>query len=217
MKLSNETREVLKNFANINQNLLVKTGSGIATMSAMKNIVATTKVNESFDKDFAIYDLNEFLSALSLFEDPELSFGDLDVVIKNDQNNLRYMYSDSSMITTPKTDIKMPDAELTFDLTQDTFGSLQKAAAVLGVPDLVLTVDSNSTCRLQVTDRKNDTSNVYSVDIDCQTSLSEGTFSFKVENLKLLSGDYTVELSTKGISRFTHKSKDLVYFIALEV
>jgi len=107
-------------------------------------------------------------------------------------------------------------------LTQDTFGSLQKAAAVLGVPDLVLTVDSTSTlpystCKLQVTDRKNDTSNVYSVDLDCQTSLSEGTFSFKVENLKLLSGDYTVELSTKGISRFTHKSKDLVYFIALEV
>ena len=76
MKLNSGTLNVLKNFATINQNLMIKEGSTITTMSAMKNIVAKASVEETFPKQIAIYDLNEFLSSTSLFKQPVIDFED---------------------------------------------------------------------------------------------------------------------------------------------
>jgi hypothetical protein len=100
MNLSNETVSVLKNFATINQNLVIKAGSSISTMSAMKNIVATAEVKEVFPTEFAIYDLNEFLAALSLFEKPSLDFNNDFVVMTENGTSLKYWYSDPSVVTT---------------------------------------------------------------------------------------------------------------------
>ena len=118
MKLSNDTKEVLKNYATINANLLVSPGNKIATMSQMKNIVSTATVSDTFDTDFAIYDLNEFLSALSLFNDPELTFNDQSVRIAQGSQDLTYFYSDPSVVTTPKTEISMPSVDASFTLTR---------------------------------------------------------------------------------------------------
>ena len=160
MKLSNDTKEVLKNYATINANLLVSPGNKIATMSQMKNIVSTATVSDTFDTDFAIYDLNEFLSALSLFNDPELTFNDQSVRIAQGSQDLTYFYSDPSVVTTPKTEITMPSVDASFTLTKDTFNQVLKAAAVLGVPDMVLDIGEDSIMDLRVSDRKNDTSNL---------------------------------------------------------
>ena len=217
MQLSNDTRDVLKNFSTINQNLLVKSGNVINTMSAMKNIVAKATIPDTFDNEFAIYDLNEFLSAMSLFKSPTLDFGDQSVRLNEEGggSSLKYFFSDPSVVTTPKTEITMPSVDVEFTFTQDTFSAIQKASAVLGVPDVVLKGTAGGDIELTVTDRKNETSNDFSIVVG-ENSPSDFTYFFKVENLKLLSGDYKVEVSQKGISRFTNMTKDVEYFIALE-
>ena len=215
MKLSNDTREVLKNYASINANLLVKEGNQIATMSQMKNIVSIATLPDTFEKEIAIYDLNEFLSAMSLFNDPDLKFGDNSVRIVEGGQSLKYFYSDPTVVTTPKSDITMPDSDAKFTLKQGVFNQLVKASSVLNVPDMVLDIDENGTMGLRVSDRKNDTSNNFSVEVGDGGTPNQ-KFYFKVENLKLLSGDYEVEVSSAGISRFKNINKSIEYYIALE-
>ena len=217
MKLSNDTKEVLKNFSTINQNLLVKNGSVIGTMSAMKNIVSKATIPDSFNNEFAIYDLNEFLSAMSLFKDPTLTFDEKSVRFSEEGggSKLTYMFSDPSIVTAPKTEITMPSVDVEFTFTQDTFNQILKASAVLGVPDVVLKGTTGGDIVLTVTDRKNETSNDFSIVVG-ENSPTEFTYFFKVENLKLLSGDYKVQVSSKGISHFSNVSKSIEYFIALE-
>ena len=216
MKLSNDTREVLKNFSTINQNLLVKNGNTIGTMSAMKNIVSKATIPDTFNNEFAIYDLNEFLSALSLFKDPTLSFDEKSVRLNEEGggSNLTYMFSDPSIVTAPKTEITMPSVDVEFTFTQSTFDKILKASAVLGVPDVVLTGKSGGNIELTVTDRKNDTSNDFSIVV----GETDATFSlnFKVENIKILPGTYDVVMSKKLLSRFVSKDYNLKYYIALE-
>jgi len=218
MKLSNDTRDVLKNFSSINQNLLVKNGNVINTMSAMKNIVAKASIPDTFDNEFAIYDLNEFLSALSLFKEPTLDFGDKAVKLKEEGggSSVNYFFSDPSVVTTPKTEIQMPSVDVEFTFTQDTFNQILKASAVLGVPDVVLKGTAGGDISLTVTDRKNETSNDFAITVG-ENAPSDFTYFFKVENLKLLSGNYKVEVSSKGISHFTNVNKPVEYFIALDV
>ena len=215
MKLSNDTREVLKNYSTINANLLVSPGNKIATMSQMKNIVSKATLPDTFETEFAIYDLNEFLSAMSLFDDPELDFGDSSVKISQGGQSLNYFYSDPTVVTTPKSDITMPDPDATFTLKQSVFNQVLKASSVLGVPDMVLDVNETGQMNLRVSDRKNDTSNSFSVEVG-EGGTPNQKFFFKVENLKLLSGDYEVKVSSKGISNFKNVNKDVEYFIALE-
>ena len=212
MKLSNETVTVLKNFSTINQNLVIKSGNSISTMSAMKNIVAKAEVSENFPRDFAIYDLNEFLASLSLFDKPNLDFKEDFVVVTEDgstNKTLKYWYSDPSVVMTVSKDINMPECEVKFTLSSDILSNVQKAAAVIGAPDMVLENGS-----LRVTDKKNDTANAYSIDV--VDTDDDYKFWFKVENLKLLSGDYDVSISSKRISHFKNTNVDIEYFIALE-
>jgi hypothetical protein len=217
MKLSNDTKEVLKNFSTINQNLLVKNGNVIGTMSAMKNIVSKATVGDTFNNEFAIYDLNEFLSALSLFKDPTLDFNDKSVKIREEGggSSVNYFFSDPSVVTAPKTEITMPSVDVEFTFTQETFNAIQKASAVLGVPDVVLTGTAGGDINLTVTDRKNDTSNDFAVKVG-ENAATDFTYFFKVENLKLLAGNYKVEVSSKGISHFVNTNKQIEYYIALE-
>ena len=72
MKLSDKTLVILKNFAGINNSILVKRGDSLRTISLAKNILAEANIKEEFPRDFAIYDLNQFLNGLGLHQDPEL-------------------------------------------------------------------------------------------------------------------------------------------------
>jgi len=213
MKLSSQTINVLKNFSTINQNLVIKEGSSISTMSAMKNIIAKATVEETFSKEFAIYDLNEFLSVISLFSNPELDFKENFVLITEEgsSKSSTYWYSDPSVVTTPTKDITMPSNEVTFDFSSETLSEITRAASVIGAPDMVL-----ENGKLKVTDKKNTTANDFALDLDVPTSEVDYKFWFKVENLKLLPGSYNVEVSSKKISKFTNSNVDVSYFIALE-
>ncbi len=218
MKLSEHTTSVLKNFASINQNLVIKEGKTISTMSAMKNIVAKAEVDEDFPREIAIYDLNEFLAALSLFTNPVLDFSENFVTITEEGktgNSLKYFYSDPSVVTTPSSEITMPETEVKFSLDSGDLSKVQRAASVIGSPDLVL--EKNGTgSYLTVKDKKNDTANNYSLDVDAEGN-GEYNFFFKVENLKLLPTNYDVNVSSKNISHFKSQAGNAVeYWIALE-
>ena len=217
MKLSEHTISVLKNYANINQNLVVKEGNELLTMSSMKNIVAKATVAESFPRELAIYDLNEFLAALSLFKSPVLDFDEQFVTIKeenNPSNSLKYFYSDPSVVQSPSKTISMPSEEVKFHLTIEKLLEMKRAAGVVGSPDMVLQ-KLNGSSSLITKDKKNDTANNYSSDIKTDAS-GEFEFYFKVENLKLLDGDYDVKISSKNISNFVHNNGKVEYWIALE-
>lgn len=217
MKLSNYTTSVLKNFSTINQNLVIKEGNTITTMSAMKNIVAKAEVEETFPQQIAIYDLNEFLGALSLFTSPVLDFSDNYVMISEENKpttKMKYFYSDPSVVTSPNKMITMPSNEVKFTMSSEDLSRLKRAAGAIGAPDMVLEKDGSSSS-LTVKDKKNDTANNYSLDVDT-TSEGEFNFYFKVENMKLLDGNYDVEISARNISHYTNKSTDIEYWIALE-
>ena len=222
MNLSNETVSVLKNFATINQNLVIKSGNNISTISAQKNIVAKATVKETFPKDFAIYDLNEFLAALSLFQKPDLEFrNDFVVITENGSTakSLKYWYSDPSVVTTTTKEITMPECEVSFSLDNNLLSDIQKAAAVIGVPDMVLQAMTAGKAVLKVTDNKNSSANDYAVGVDVINEDGKYLpykFWFKVENLKLLSGSYNVGVSSKNISHFVNSNVDIYYWIALE-
>ena len=214
MKLSDTTISVLKNYSSINQNLKIGAGNNLVTMSAMKNIVAQSKVEEIFEKDVAIYDLNEFLAAMSLFDSPELDFEDEYLMMGNEgrTSSLKYWYSDPSVVTTVTKDIEMPSSEVTFTLSSDELSHITKAAAVIGAPDMVLENGS-----LKVTDKKNQTANAFSMDVIQKGSeVVDYKFWFKVENLKLMPGTYDVSVSSKKISHFKNTNVDIEYYIALE-
>jgi hypothetical protein len=209
---------VLKNFATINQNLVIKEGSTLSTMSAMKNIVAKADVEESFDKEVAIYDLNEFLASISLFTSPILDFKEGFVTIKEEnspKNSLKYFYSDPSVVTSPSKTITMPSKEVSFTLNGENLNKLKRAAGVIQAPDLVLE-KKDADVFLTVKDKKNDTANTFSVDVDTITEGSNFKFYYKVENLKVMEGNYDVEISSKNISHLKSTNKDVEYWVALE-
>ena len=217
MKLSSNTTMVLKNFATINQNLVIKEGSELLTMSSMKNIVAKATVEENFPKEIAIYDLNEFLASLSIFKSPVLEFEEQYLTIKEEDQphkKLTYFYSDPSVVQSPTKIITMPSEEVKFHLDMNKLLEMKRAAGVIGSPDMVLQKSSGNSSLL-VKDKKNDTANNYSSDISTDGD-GEYKFFFKVENLKLFDGDYDVKISSKNISHFKNDKSNIEYWIALE-
>lgn len=215
MKLSEKTITVLQNFASINQSILVKKGSTLRTISVMKNILAEAKVTEVFPRDFAIYDLNQFLNGLKLYKDPELDFtNDSYVLIKEGNRKIKYFYADPSVIISPpEKNIALPSEDVCFQLEHSVLDKLIKASGVFQLFDLSA-IGEDGSIRLVVRDKKNDTSNEYSAVVG-ETDV-DFTFNFKVENIKIVPGAYDVVISSKQLSRFTNQNHDIEYFIALE-
>jgi len=212
MKLSKETVALFKNFAGINTNLLLKQGNKIATISGQKNVMADASVTETFP-DFAIYDLNEFLGAMSLFDDPELDFQDKYVSIKQGSMNIKFFAADASVLTAPQKAITFPDAEINFSLSASMLNMLHKTASVLRAADVSIVGDGSKITAI-VGDKKNASGNSFSEPVGD----TDKTFkvNLKVENLKMLPGDYNVSISSKKISRFKAPNSDLVYYVAVE-
>jgi len=211
MKLSKETTALIKNFASINSNLLLKSGNKLATISAQKNVMADATVSETFP-DFGIYDLNEFLGAMSLFEDPELDFSEKYVTIKQGNMSIKYFAADASVLTAPQKSITFPEAEIEFTVTAAMLNMIHRTASVLRAADVSI-VGDGSTITAVVGDKKNATGNSFSEPV----GTTDKTFrvNLKVENLKMLPNDYTVSISSKKISRFK-AAGDLVYYVAVE-
>jgi hypothetical protein len=216
MNLSTDTISVLKNFSDINQNILIKPGNKVQTISTMKNILAEAEITEKFDSEFAIYDLPEFLRSVELFETPELKFnGGSNVTIADSKTKqaVKYFFADKSVIVAPKKQINMPDKHVTFTLKKDLFSKLMKGATTLNLPDIAVKGDG-SKIKIVATDKKNKSSNEYSLDIG-ETDKKFTAF-FKAENFKQVVDDYDVAISEQKISHFVNRNKSIQYWIALE-
>ena len=215
--LSDDTINVLKNFATINPNLVFTPGQKVKTISESKTILAQADITEDMPKEFGVYDLNEFLSVYNLVDTPTLTFEDKSVLINGANNQVvRYFFSEIEILTTPQKDIQMPDAELGFTLTDDILNQIRKAAAVLGHTELSLKGD-NGVITASVVDTKDTTSNSFSYELDRDNACkNDFNFIVSIPNLKLLPGDYFVSISSKLISNWTNNNYPIEYFIALE-
>ena len=215
MKLSESTLSLLKNFSTINQSILFKQGNKLRTISVMKNILAEATITEELPKDFGIYDLHPFLNGLGLHNHPDLDFGnDGHVVIKEGRMRSKYFFADPQVIITPPDkEITLPTEDVSFELSTQQLDKLLKAAGIYQLPDLAVK-GGDGVVKLVVRDKKNDTSNSFSVIVG-ETDKTF-TFNFKIENIKILPGTYEVVVSQKLLSKFTNKDCDLKYYIALE-
>lgn len=214
--LSQTTLNILKNFATINNGIIIKKGNTLRTISNAENILAAANVEESFPQTFAIYDLNQFLAGLSLFDSPSLVFDNNDyVTIKDGRSRVKYYFSDPEITlkTAPDKSVKYPGSDIQFTLSASDIAAIQKATGIYKLPDL--NVSSDEEIVLSVRDNETSTSNTYDVIVP---GTFEGTHSLdlKVENIRLLQGDYQVGFSKHHISEWKHLNLDLTYYIALE-
>ena len=215
MKLSDQTLTILKNFAGINNSILVKKGLQLRTISVAKNILAEARIEEEFSRDFAIYDLNQFLNGLGLHQDPELDFTEESYLnIREGKRRVKYFFADPAVIISPpEKAITLPSEDVRFKLESTCLEKLLKAAAVYQLPDLSA-IGEAGVIKLVARDKKNDTSNEFAIVVG-ETD-KEFIFNFKVENIKIIPGAYNVAVSSKLLSEFTNDSLDLKYYIALE-
>ena len=218
MELSSRTVEILRNFSTINPNIVVNGGNVLKTMSIAKNIVSRAEIEESFPSTFGIYDLSEFLSVLSLVDNPSITFGENFCTISDGSglSSVRYFYSDPDMLSAPKKDIIMPECEVKFLLSNETLIKIKRASSALGCEEISIRPSGNSV-EITVTDMGDNTSNSFSVLVE--GTFPEGTdfnFIMGVNNLKLIGEDYEVSVSTKLISHFRSINSSTQYFIALE-
>ena len=215
MNLTDKTLTILKNFAGINNSILVKQGNQLRTISVAKNILAEANIEEEFPREFGIYDLNQFLNGLGLHQDPDLDFSpDSYLTIREGKRRVKYFYADPNVIISPpEKEITLPSEDVHFQLDSSALEKLLKAAAVYQLPDLSA-VGEAGVIKLVVRDKKNDTSNEFAVVVG-ETD-KKFSFKFKVENIKIIPGAYDVVVSSKLLSKFTNTQHDLKYFIALE-
>ena len=218
MELCENTLNVLRNFSGINQNIMIRSGNNIKTMSETRNMIATANVSEQFTKDFGIYDLNEDIGVMGLVDTPSLKFED-DFVIVSDssgRSKIKYFYAAEETLTTATKDVNMPEADVKFTLDNDTLNKLKKAASTLGHSEVSIKA-KDGVLSLSVVENQNATSNAFSIDIDGEFK-QDAVFNFiiSISNLKILPGDYDVEISSKLITQFKNKELPLTYWIALE-
>jgi hypothetical protein len=215
MKLSEQTIEVLQNFSTINQSLLFKSGDVLRTVSPQKTVLAEVTVPDNFESEFGIYDLGQFLSAMTLIDDAELKLGDNSMNINNGNGmSITYRYADPSMIVTPpEKGIALPDIDAEFSLSDTILKNVLQAARVLGLPDIIVEGDGTN-ISISAGDSKNSSMNNYSQNI--VKSDSKFRHVFKVDNMKMMMLQYNVEISTKGISKFYTEDGNATYYIATE-
>lgn len=212
MQLSSETTSVLKNFASINPNLLVKPGKELRTISPTKSVMARAKVDEKFDKGFAIFDLSQFLGRLSLFDKPELAIADNYMSISEGDEHSEFAFAEASnIVAPPEKDITLPSPEISFKLTEKDFLKVAKAMQVSGLPEFAVTGEGGKLL-LQAIDSKGTTKDVFTINIG--KNKAKFRMIFRADNMKIIPGDYDVQISSKGLAHF--KGEKVEYWIAVE-
>ena len=225
MIINNETVETLKNFAEINQSLVIETGDVIKTVSEQTNVLAKAKLGQSFPQDFAIYDLNKFLGVLSLFAEPQFDFSEKSIKIQSSvdannfvagdsvaENQFAYMSLFENERKILAKDINLPSEDAVFRLEEKYLSSIMRAAAVMSLPEIAV-VANDGKLKIQAIEAK---TSIDSYAVELGVSTSNFKMIFKIENLKLMRGSYDVKISNKGLGHFKNLDRELEYWIATE-
>ena len=217
MKISKNTLAILKNYRDLNSNILINEGSILKTLTPAKNVMSTASVEETFPVEFGLWDLTSFLGTVSLFDDPDFDFHDKYVNITGSNGStVKYFYSEPSLLTVPTKDVKMPESVVNIELKEDTFNELKKAASVLNLSDFSVCSTDGASINAILSDNKNVTSNTYSLDIGYNEGGNIFNFNFKIDNLRIIPGTYELSFAEKIVCEFTNKNLDLNYWVALE-
>jgi hypothetical protein len=221
MNISENTMQILKNYGTINPNFIARKGNTITTVSEAKNILSSCNIEEQFEQDMGIYDLNEFLNVLSLVDQPKLDMEEKWCTVKDatGRSKVKYFFTDSEMLTAPTEKMienasNMTDFAATFDLDNETLSKVKRAAGALGHSSMKIEW-INDSIQLTVFDTENPTSNSFTIEVPGSAE-SNGNWVININNLKIVPGDYEVKVSNKNISNFIHKEKPIQYWIALE-
>ena len=218
MEFSDNTMTIFRNFSDINQNILVKEGNILKTISEARNVLASAELEDTFPKCFGVYDLSEFIGVTNLVDKPNLSFEDEYLTISDStgRSKIKYFYSSMDTLTAPSKDITMPEAEVTFKLESAVLDKIKRAASTLGHSEVSIT-DSGGSINISVVDTKNPTSNVFSIDIAGEyPEDTKFNFILNISNLKIIPDDYEVKMSSKLITQFFNPRMKVSYWIALE-
>ena len=222
MNISENTMQILKNYSSINPNFIARKGNTITTISEAKNILSSCSVEEEFEQDLGIYDLNEFLNVLSLVDQPKLQMEEKWVTISDQtgRSKIKYFFTDPEMLTSPTEKMiqnasSMDSFDVSFTLDNDTLNRIKRAASALGHTSMKVEAKDTGGVVLMVFDTENPTSNTFAIDVPGQGQ-GEGQHVINISNLKIVPGDYDVKISNKNISNFIHKEKPIQYWIALE-
>jgi gp45 sliding clamp, C terminal len=214
MKISKETMAILKNFSGINSNILIRPGNKLATIATQKNVLAEVSVTETFPCDFGIYDLSEFLGAVSLFGDPDIEFSEKSVRISEGRTSIRYVAADPSVLTVPpEKKINFPDPDVVFEMSSELLNRVHRTASVLKATDMSV-IGQGGELIVSVSDIKNPLGNA----LEEVVGVTNKTFraNIKVDNLKMVQQDYTVHISSKKISKWQAVANDMLIFVAIE-
>lgn len=215
MKLSNNTLAILNNFSTINSNILFRPGNILRTISAAGDVSATAVIDETFDTEFAIYDLPQFLKGMRLYDSPELEIlSDKGyILIRQGNHTIKYFLTDPDLVDAPENrNLKLPSQEVEFELKSEYFDKLIKATNVFGLPYFTVLSD-NGNVVLQVRNKSNPTSNQVSIIVGETDKSFE--FNFDKNNLLMIEGCYDVSISKEMLARFKNKDFDLTYFVGL--
>jgi len=215
--LSKQTLGILKNFSGLNSNILIKPGSVIKTITPSKNGMAEATVTEDFPVEFGIWDLQKFLGVVSLFNSPTFNFASKSVTISDGaDSNIVYYYSEPKLLTVPTKNVNMPKTTVKVSLTEKTFADLQRAAAVMQLPDISFQNESQKIYAV-ICDMADPTSNSYKTLIaEDYSGKEQMTLNFKIDNLRMLPGTYTVRFSTNVVGEFTNDTIPVKYWFAME-
>jgi|SRR6185312_733158 len=220
MKLSERTVSLLKNFAGINPSILIKPGNVLQTINPMSSVIATATIEESFPKEFAIYDLNQFLSAISMFKDCNIEFGEGYLELKGEGSaTIRYWCAEPSLIKSKVSEVKLPSEDVQFNLSETALSKVLKAASILALPELAF-ASNGDTLSVKAIDSRSSSSNSMDVELCKNESGSKFNIIFQVDNLKMLVQDYAVTVCAKGITKFHSTGKneyELTYYVASSV
>ena len=212
MKLDDRTLEILTNFSVINPSIKFEKGKVLRTVSPLKTVLARAVIATDIEKDFVIGELNRFMRALSLMDEPEVDIGESQCVISDGTTKINYTYTPEHLIKKPTVEkVQLPTVDVEFELSNENFQAVKKAMSNLTLPDMAVK-GSDGVLSLMAFDSSGGLSDTYSIDIG-QTK-KDFLAVFKSEYLKLLPLDYLVKISSKGISHF--HNEEVEYWIAIE-
>jgi len=214
--LSKTTLAILKNFASLNSNILVTPGNKIKTITPSMSGMAEAIVEENFPIEFGIWDLNKFLGVISLFQNPSFEFEEKYVRISGSSGTyVNYFYSSPNLLTTPKKEVKMPKICAQADLTQAMFSELSRASSILQLPDICFKTKNGSIYAI-VCDLSDPTSNSCEIDLEANPGNRDFSFNFKMDNIRLLAGDYKISFAKSTAAQFENINNPLKYWFAME-
>ena len=215
MKLSEKTIEALKNFAAINSGVVLRSGNVQSTISTEQTIWVEVTLEDTFNIDFGIYDLNQFLGTITTLDNPELTFTEDEVTMNDGMFEMVYRSCATNLIKTPPRDktLVMKDPDISFNVSSNLLQRLIKLSLMNDLTDLCI-LGNNEGLFLRTYQDKNDTSNFALTRIG-DYSGEEFSILIKVENLKMTIDDYTVQIKKDRFSLWTNKNETLKYFIAV--